>query len=163
MDLGICHYRLNNLRTARERYQWAFEESERLEWTEGIAGALLNLGLVDRVEAQWEMAERHLLRAKKSFAELGLMRGYTLAVLNLGLQRLWKGSLAVAEEDLTVAARLAAEIGDNQVESTARMDRGLALVRMGRMEEARQELARAIRLCRQQSSPRRLAIALEYL
>jgi DNA-binding NtrC family response regulator/tetratricopeptide (TPR) repeat protein len=162
-ELGICHYRLNNLQEARQRFQIAITVSEQIQWTEGVAGGLLNLALIDRVEGAWRKAENNLLQARKLFARLGCMRGFTLATLNLGLQRLWQGDLTAAEEDLSEAARLASEMGDVPVEASCRMDLGLSLLRLHRTKEARAEMAQGLRLSRRVSSPRRTAISLEYI
>jgi DNA-binding NtrC family response regulator/tetratricopeptide (TPR) repeat protein len=161
-SLAQCYSWLSDQKKARIALEWALSESERLAWPLGTARSLMHLALLDRKEGQWRVAEERLLKARSSFARLGLFRSYVLATLNLGLQRLWQGQLRSADETLSEAARLAAEMGDIRVESTARADRGLALVRLRQLPEARTELSQALRLARHQASPRRVAIALEY-
>jgi len=120
------------------------------------------VALLDRTDGNWREAEDALIRAKVSFAQLGLFRDYVVTLVNLGLQRLWQGSLSAAEETLREAVRLAGEMGEPEIEVPALADHALALVRLQRLPEARKELARALRLCRRQGSPRWTAVTLEY-
>lgn len=155
--------RTNDLATLRQVIEWVISESERLGWQQGVADGLQKLGLLDRMEGNWARGEELLLRAREIYLPLGLSKKYVQATINLGLHRLFRGHLTFACDLLSEAVRLAIEIGDLRFEATARADRGLALVRLGRTTEARAEFARSLRLCRRQASPRRTAIALEYV
>lgn len=171
-NIGILYNTLGHLDESRDYMERALAGFREVEWQEGIAGSLINLGSLaaklarNAAEAGDEAAalehnERLLeynRQALEIFADLGNRRGVAYAASNVGLghDQLGRPESALPFHQRALEARR--EIGDRDGTINSLVSMGASLTKLGRFDEAARALEEALELVPGDQPTHRLSV-----
>ncbi len=97
---------------ARQYAQQALQESEKLNYKKGLAGAYNNIGVVYWNKGDFEMAKDFFSKALNTYEEIGNKTGIANAINNIGLIYWTQGNFEIALNHLLRSLKIWEEIGD---------------------------------------------------
>ncbi len=161
--LGLARLRLGDYTGARDAFTSALATFRRIDFTEGMAMALNNLGLALKNLGQWGEAIRCLEQAVRLDEKSGNYALVAAHALNLGILRFRLGEWDLAEECLLRARQVMGDTNDFGGLTRVHLALGNLHRRRREFEAAHQEFLEASRLATLHGFQRELVLSEEFL
>lgn len=163
LTLGAIASRLGEVDRAREYFESALFTFRRIDYREGIARALNNLGLVLTPTPRWQEALDYLERALAVSEEAGNAPRVASHCLNLGLLLAKRCEWDRASQVLSRALLTFREVDNSSGVAKSLLALGNLKLRMGQTRVAAGHYEQAIEIARRHGYRREEVLALEFL
>ncbi len=163
LTLGAIASRLGEVESAREYFESALFTFRRIDFQEGIARALNNLGLVLTPTPRWKEALDYLERALAVSEQAGNAPRIASHCLNLGLLLTKRCEWAHASQVLSRALLTFREVDNSSGVTKALLALGNLKLRIGQTRVAAGHYEQALEIARRQGYRREEVLALEFL
>ena len=131
--IGAVHYARGAYASARRAYAASLARTA----SEGMRGkTILNLGVIENIEGNFENALEHYERAYRLLTDSGDVASATLAVHNRGMVEADLERWDAAESSYVIALTLATESGNREMVAKTLVNRSELLVERGALREA---------------------------
>jgi tetratricopeptide (TPR) repeat protein len=131
--IGAVHYARGEYASARRAYAASLARTA----SDGMRGkTILNLGVIENIEGNYENALEHYERAYRLLTECGDVASATLAVHNRGMVQADLQRWDAAESSYLIALTLATDSGNREMVAKTLVNRSELLVERGALREA---------------------------
>jgi tetratricopeptide (TPR) repeat protein len=131
--IGAVHYARGEYASARRAYAASLARTAN----DGMRGkTILNLGVIENIEGNFDNALEHYERAYRLLSESGDIASATLAVHNRGMVEADLQRWDAAESSYVIALTLATESGNREMVAKTLVNRSELLVERGALREA---------------------------
>jgi len=129
---------------ARKLYEQSMQVSRDINDQSGVAGRLMDLGIMATVQGDLPTAEQELKESLRIYRDIGERNREALQLSSLAIVYKWQGRLDDAEKNAQQAIAILDEVGETNVRGQVRQNLALIQMEAGKLKDAEQSLRLAM-------------------